>query len=199
MATVESLSLFEPYFISKCLLYEPGLISPFFIGIDFFPTLLTIGFFSLSLYITDIYLFLFSISLSFHILVNIIIRVYIIAADNRFVDCGTLHQMPSLSSDHAVFFVTVMITFIMLWRRHTASSKIVMLNFFILLVLFARVFLGINTLPELFFGLLHGFGWAIIYQLLIYFIFYPYFNTILSFWLFKWFGFKTVLIQMPRK
>lgn len=194
MSTFEALSQFEPCITAVCPLYEPGHVGTvFFLG-DFYPLFLTLGFFSISLAIQDFYLLLFSMSLGVHIIANYALRVWIVAADNRFPGCGVEHQMPSLSTDHMIFFVTVLITFVFLWRHDTSSIRIFQLSLFMIFAIVCRVYIGINTVLELFLGSLHGLIWAILFQLFVYYIALPRLEYILSLKIAKRFRLKTFLI-----
>lgn len=155
--------------VANCPLFIKTDVSPIFILGDFYPLVLTVGMYAISLFRFEFYLFLVSSALAVNLFVNYLISKVIIQDSNRFLNCGSLHQMPSLSSDHAMFFTIVMITFVVMWRYPFVSSvRIVLLNVFFFFVLSSRIYFGINTSLELFVGALSGFIQAVLFQVFVY-------------------------------
>ena len=179
MATFVDLKNLESTLAAQCPLFEVNLISTFFMLTDYFPTVITLVMLGISLYETDLYLFITSIAVTLDIVANSLLRL-IVGASNRFPGCGALHQMPSLSSDLGVFLVTVFLTFCFLWKPRTSELRIVLLNVGLLLVLVSRVYIGINTTLELFVGSLTGFFWALVFQAFVYFVLVPWLDYIVQ-------------------
>lgn len=195
MSTYSDIQTLVSCITSNCLLMPDNGFSPIFLIIDFFPLYLSIGLFSLSLYISDLSLFLFSCALTLHSLFNALLRNGI-ATPNRFPNCGAEFQMPSLSSSQSVFFVVIWIAFIINRKPSLPFSRIAMLNAFIILVLFSRVFIGINTSFELLIGATDGLFWGLItYGLFEFFIFPLLEYLFINYSWFRMLGFDLVLIN----
>ncbi len=178
---------------AACPLFERNWLSPVFVFFDYFPVFLDVAFYALSWYEMDFYMFFVSVALTLDIFWNTLWRVFIVADPNRFAGCGSLHQMPSLSSDQAVFVTTVYLTFSFLWRPTTSWIRVALANVAILVVLVSRVYIGINTLLELLFGAIDGVLLAMLFQLFVYFVLVPWMPRILDTPLCRWLGMKSVI------
>jgi|SRR5688500_10263165 len=148
----------------ECVLYEHNLIGPFFILIDYYPVLLSISLFSLGLYQKELYLVLVGLALKWDLLLNIFLRDVVIPTATRFAGCGNESETFSFSFEHIVVFVTLMILYITLQRASSRMSivKILLIYIFTVLVMVARVYVGINTVREMYagaaVGMLNSFG-----------------------------------------
>jgi hypothetical protein len=198
MSTYNDLLLIQHYIASKCPLYEVNYIGPFFWAVDFFPVLLTVGFLAISLFISDLYLFVFSIFLTIDVLINLALRS-IFQIEGRYPGCAVSYQMPSLASDHILFFVISVLGFITLWKQGTSIIKIVLLDLFLIVALVSRIYIGANTREQLMYGALEGLISAIFFQLMVYYILYPNIESISNHWLIKNSGFENMLLYIPLK
>ncbi len=197
MSSYGDLFRVEDCVVATCPLYEKTFFSPLLFVGDFYPLALNIGMYAISLFRFEFYLFIVSLSLSANMLFNFLLSKVIIESPNRFLDCGSLHQMPSLASDHIVFFTTVMVTFVVIWRHSSISAiRILMLQVLLLFVLVSRVYIGINWSYELIWGALLGFAEALLFQIVFYYWIYPSLNPFL--YLTKWLGLSNGLLKQRR-
>jgi len=149
------------------------------VALDYYPTYLTVAFYSISLYQHEFYLFLLSLCLTADTGVNIALQ-YIIKQPGPFPGCGTQYEMPSFSTQHSSMVVCMLMSFMLLWRVSVPSKKIFLLFVFLYGAIVARVYCGINSRWQLLAGALAGTVEGLIYQAIIYFLIYPYYKTILS-------------------
>lgn len=198
MSSFGDLFRLEDCVAEKCPLYVKTFFSPLLLIGDFFPLFLNFGLYAISLFRFEIYLFILSLSLTGNMLFNFLLSKVAIQSSNRFVDCGSLYQMPSLASDHIVYFTTAMITFIILWRHQTISVfRIVLLQSFLLYVMCCRVYIGINWSSEIVLGALLGFGEALLFQVFFYYWIFPSLEGFLK--RFEWIGISNELLHCESK
>lgn len=170
---IECASLDCPLYVSV------PIIGPLFIAADYFPLIITIAMFSVTLYHYELYFFLISLILTFDWGLNVALQ-YIIRQPARFSGCGSKYEMPSFSTQHAMLFLTLIITFFALFRYRMAPSKIFLAMFLTVFVILARVYIGINTAQQLVIGAFVGVLEGVAFQCIIYFCIYPYFNQIVT-------------------
>lgn len=155
------------------------ILSPLFIAADYFPLVITLAMFAITLYHYEIYFLMISIVLTLDWGINVALQ-YIIKQVARYPNCGGKYEMPSFSTQHAILFMTLVITFFALWRERMSISKIFLANFLVTFVIVARVFLGINTVLQLVIGAVVGLVEGLIAQLIIFYCIYPYFDKIIT-------------------
>jgi len=198
MSSYGDLFRIEDCVVADCPLYRKTFFSPILLVGDFYPLVLNIGMYAISLFRFEIYLFVLSACLTGNMIINFFISKVLVESPNRFHNCGSPYQMPSLSSDHIVFFTTAMLTFVIMWRHQTISSlRILMLEALFLFVLTSRVYIGINWPSELILGALLGFIEALIFQTVFYYWLYPWTRPLVK--RFQWLGLSNELLvyQMP--
>jgi hypothetical protein len=179
MGSILDFAVFE-CIVADCPLFVGDTIwSGVFVIMDYYPTILTVLMYAFSLYYYELYTFLVGLVLSFDFLLNWGLR-YAIATTSRYPGCGTEYEMPSFSSQHACVFLTMIFTFFSLWNKVVPPHRLILLNVVVLSVITARVFIGINTPLELFVGAVVGVAEGIVFQLIIYYMIYPHFTSILK-------------------
>jgi membrane-associated phospholipid phosphatase len=183
------LSSIECAVIDTCKLYNPNLFGAHIaVALDFYPVFLTISMYVLSLYRYELYFALISVSLTLNWIINTIIQRFIIGEAVRFPDCGSPFQMPSFSSQHIVLFETMMFLYMLTWCSKVKIKLLILIRLFTFAVLVSRIYIGINTIPQLLVGGAIGFSLAILYHLIILYIIFPYFSNILNWTLIRWMG-----------
>jgi hypothetical protein len=171
--------------VSECPLYSDttldpyGIMGPLMVALDFYPHLLTLTLYAITLYHNELYFLLLSICLTLDTFVSVGLQ-YAIGLPSRFPGCGNQYEMPSFSSQHITLFITMVLTFSSVWRRSIAARRIVLINTGMAFTQIARVYIGINRSSELFFGCMVGLIESALFQCIIYFIIYPLFDAILN-------------------
>jgi hypothetical protein len=150
-----------------------------FVALDFYPIILTVVMYAITLYHSELYFFLMSAVLTIDWIVNLVIQLSA-SVDPRYEDCGVDYGMPSFSTQHITVFVTMILTFGILWKRKLSPYKIVLLGALYAVVVVARVYIGSNRNGELLTGTAIGFTEGCFFQWIIYSFIYPHFPYILS-------------------
>ncbi len=166
--------------VTSCPLYiDTPFIAPFFVAADYYPVILTATMWAITLYHYELYFFILSICLSIDWGLNALLQ-YTIKMPGRYVGCGTKYEMPSFASQHAVFFLTLILTFFVIWKKRVSPYRLFLANFLTIFALLARVYIGINRPSELIIGASVGLVEALILQYIIYLFVYPNIDSILS-------------------
>jgi len=155
--------------VVDCPLYNPTpFFAPAFILIDFYPTYVAVALYVISFYCWELYFGYASLCLFIDWGVNYVLR-WLISAPQRFPGCGTSSGMPSFSSEQAILLNTLGLCFVLLWSHNTSAMKIGILNIITTVVIFARVYIGINTRQEIIVGAVVGFIEGIFFTLMFYY------------------------------
>lgn len=176
------------------LFLEESFWSGLLVALDFYPSVVTVAFFVVSLYEHEFYLFLLSLCLAGDTGVNIAMQ-FIIQQPGPFPGCGTQYEMPSFATQHASVLVCMLMSFMLLWRLSVPSKKIFLLFLFLYAVILARVYCGINTRWQLLAGALVGLVEGLVYQSIIYFLIYPRYKGLLSWKLMAFLDVKDTLLS----
>lgn len=186
--------------VSDCLTYDkelPG--AAFFVVLDFYPLVLTVGLFAISILRQEIYLFLLSLGLSFNWLICFFFQQVVFKQNGAFPNCGSPLQMPSFASQQIVFFQTMVAFYAICWTKKIYWTNTILLHFFSSLVVWARIFIGINTVQQLLVGAIFGLVLGTFYHCVLFYLIYPHFKTILKWKIMKWRGFEDSLCKKERK
>lgn len=144
-------------------------IGPIAVAVDFYPYYVTFVLWGLTLYQPELFTLLLSTTLSIDFLVNVALT-YIFRIPPRNPDCGGPYEMPSFATQHIFVFTIIIILLIDLWDLHTSPWRLMMLQIFHTIVIAARVYIGINTITQLYAGALVGIIEAMIFQWIIQYI-----------------------------
>lgn len=154
--------------IGKCPLFDSGpFFSPLFILIDYYPTYINTALTIICIYTWEFAFLYVWICMLIDFGLNAALRA-IINTPNRFPDCGSYAEMPSYATELIILLNTLAIGFVLLFNRNVMTYKIAVMNFVTLLVIFARVYIGINTILELVIGSIIGVVEGIIYSIILY-------------------------------
>jgi hypothetical protein len=103
------------------------------------------------------------------------------------VPCG----MPALEPQLTAFTVASIGVFAFQWSAPMLRySQFVWLLLFYSTVMYAHIFFGFNTAADIFVGSAIGVAAALLWQMAVYELLYPKFDTILHWWPFAYFGYK---------
>lgn len=185
--------------VSECPNYDKSLPgAPFFVMLDFYPIALTVGLAAISIIRQELYLFLLSLCLTANWLINLFFQSVVFLQPGLFPGCGSLYQMPSFSAQQAILFETMIALYMVCWTKKIFWINTLLLHFFSSMVIWARIFIGINSIPQLLVGAIFGLVLGILFHCIIYFLIVPYFKTILKWRIFKWRGFCDTLCQKKK-
>ncbi len=184
--------------VTNCLFYETnGILGPSFLAGDLYPIYLSIGLYSIGLYSHEVYLLLISFALTADWGINQAFK-QIIRESGPFPGCSSEFQNPSFSTEHAILFETLMISFIIIWRKRVSTYKIFLLKTFVFFVLLSRVYIGINTRGQLLVGAIFGSIEGLLIQFVIYYFIAPHFPWIIDSKIGKFFGLEDNLCNDKR-
>ncbi len=172
--------------IGFCPDYISGFIGSLFLLIDQYPIILSFALYSISLYHFELYFFLLGLSLNIDTLINWLL-VTIINIPSRHEGCGNENEFPSFGTQHITVLMTMLFLALITWRKKVTIMKILSLTIIFNLVIVARIYIGINTIPELIVGASIGFVEAIFFHLVISHFLFPRFNQILNWRICKFF------------
>lgn len=187
MSSYEVLARNECAVLGFCPDYLSTLLGPYFLLIDEYPIILSFALYSISLYHFELYFFLFGASLNIDSLLNWLLTT-VIAQSSRYPGCGATYEFPSFATEHATVGITMLLLAIITWRRSITPMKLLSLITIFNLVVIARVYKGVNTIPELVVGSVIGFIEAQILHWIIARFIYPHFDDILGWRICKLFG-----------
>lgn len=156
-----------------------------------------------SLWYKEIYLFFLSIALKLDVLLNELLADVIIRQSAPRIGCNdnnpalsamrdpmSVYGMPSDLVQHVYFFVTVALTYALLWRIRLGFLSIFSLLGYAALTSTAQVVLRFNSPWQTVAGAAVGTAEGVLYQLFIYYALSPYFPWITSTRVFKYFDYK---------
>jgi hypothetical protein len=139
-----------------CIYYRDNIIGPLFVLLDYYPVLMSVAIFVMSLYRTELLFRVFSMLMLLDVLINWLFREAIIRLPSRLAGCGNLYEMPSFATQHLVF-VTFVLHYILLKRKKNADKRtLILLHLMTFFGTVARVYIGINTSAELYVGTAFG-------------------------------------------
>ena len=171
----------ESIVIDVCPLFDSSISGAgLAVLLDFYPLLLTFSIFSISLYKQELYLMFVSFSLTLNWFLNYFLQNVIFLDHGAFLNCGSYHQNPSFSTQHICCLDTMLALYCVTWSRKIMYTNLFVLHLFSHMVVWARIFIGINTRTQLVVGSLVGFISGILFHLAILLIAYPNFGHILS-------------------
>jgi hypothetical protein len=98
--------------------------------------------------------------------------------------------MPSWHAQHVFFFYAMVITYLVLQRKHISATNLMILNSVPALVCTSRLTLGFNTFPELMIGNIIGVTFGFIYQYSLFKWIKPRVNKILAHPFVRWLGYR---------
>lgn len=146
----------------ECFLYKQNIIGPLFILIDYYPYLITIVLFCLTLYQNEFVFTFLGIALSVDLYANWFSRSVVFASiAPRIAGCGDTNEFPSLPIQHAVFFILMLNHIFMRRDARTPWMKITFVYLFTLFSMIAPVYIGINTILEIYVATIEAFLLAI--------------------------------------
>lgn len=132
----------------------------------------------------SVYFFFFGVGLTLEQLWNALLR-YAIDQDGL---NGAEHQMPARSSELAVYFATMIILFVLTYQIKSTTYRTILLGFAQVFVIYARIYLEINTNIQMLVGALVGFVDAIIQSAIIYYVIAKHIDKIKGSKIYSWFG-----------
>lgn len=180
MSGVTDLDRLECVTFGVCPLYDASIWgAAVTVAFDFYPIFLTVGIYAISLYQYELYLALVSFGLTFNWGLSVFLQRAVFMQPGAFPGCGSPFQMPSFSSQLIVMFTTMMSCYMVCWGKRYPGKLVLIMQLFTGIVLISRIFIGINTRPQLLAGALIGFILGYIYHLFIMRILHPYFGDLL--------------------
>lgn len=142
--------------LPECIYFENTIIGPLFVLIDYYPILVSISIFMLSLYRAELMFRILALLMIADVFVNWLLREAIFIVPSRLTGCGNVYEMPSFATQHLVF-LTFLLHYIMLRRKKPINKKLLfMLHMMSFFGTVARIYIGFNTLSELYAGSLVG-------------------------------------------
>lgn len=97
-----------------------------------------------------------------------------------YLGCGHGWGMPSFFSQHAFFLWMMLMTFGFFWKARLTLWHVLLVTGFAFASSLGQVYLHFNTPEQVIVGAMIGMVWGMIYQVILYFLVYPFFSTILS-------------------
>jgi len=178
-----------------CPLFVDGFfLTYYFILVDYYPTILSIAMYAISIYHYELYFFLFGLCLSLDWGINTGLQ-YAFGQTPRFPGCGNTYEFPSFSSQHIVLFVTLILCFFSWWKRIISPLHLFLLQLFSAIVLVARIYIGINTISQLISGAAFGLLEGVLLNYALYFILKNYSSRIEDWRIFALSGLKNTIIK----
>jgi len=187
----------------QCHLDHDDLVTRVLLVTRFSVIALGILMFLASLWYKEVYLFFLSIALKLNMLLNELLSDVIIRQSAPPIPCNdnnpalaamghdmNVYGMPSFMSQHVYFFVTVVLTYALLWRIRLGFLSLLSMLSYAALTCTAQVVLLYNTPWQIVAGAAVGVAYGVIYQALIYYALSPYFPWIISTRVFKYMGYR---------
>lgn len=156
-----------------------------------------------SLKYKEIYLLFLSIALKLNIFLNELLSDVIIKQSAPSIDCNNdnpalvvmghemnVYGMPSFIAQHVYFFITVSLTYALLWRVRLSFLTLLALLGYAALACTAQVVLLYNTAWQVVVGAAVGIVFGVLYQAFIYYALSPYFEWIVSTRVFSYFEYR---------
>lgn len=188
----------ESFTALNCEGYDATWFERILVTTRYSPLIITLVMYVSGLWYRELYLLLFGVGLTLDNLLNKALQM---AIDERVPQksCGGPLGMPSELAQHIAFFYAMLVTFPILYSQRMGLSKALILALGAALVYAAQVELGYNTPEQVLVGSVVGTLFGFVYQLVIYTLLYPYFNTILSWSLVDWCGYADSWCRVPRR
>lgn len=153
--------------------------SGFLVAFDFYPVFLFAATFGISIYCSDILLWFFGIWLSLDWWLNFALQQLFRQAPAT-PGCGLDYEMPSFATQHAALFVCTLWLVAVLYGHVVLPPRVLGLVFFLGIVVYARIYIGIATLAQLFAGLLVGLLSSALFMLLFALVLHPRLERVMS-------------------
>ncbi len=182
MSGIGDLSRIDRIVVPECPLYVQNSLSFFLVLADFYPEILTLGSFIWNFVKKREFLSpLLSIALALDWVINWLLHRAFNEPSRFFdCDCGHSQEMPAFATQHITLFVVILLLFGSVWGGGIEVATMIMLSFLHYLVVFARDDIGINTVPQLFWGVVIGVVEGIVVGLVLRFLVVPYFMILLT-------------------
>lgn len=148
-------------------------------ALTFYPFLVTVSLFAMSIYINEFYLFAISIMLTVDKMINIALKE-ILAIESVYPGCGSKHGSPPLVTQHAILLETIFISYILIYKPSRSIILMLFVKTFSIFTIYAWIYIGFNTISQLVIGALIGFAEGICFQLFMYFLIRNYIYYLLS-------------------
>jgi membrane-associated phospholipid phosphatase len=182
----------EQYMALRCVPhYDYGLFVRFLVICQFTPLYLTIGMYAITFTYKyqELYYRFFSIGLTLNWLLSLALQ-YLIQSKPHIQNCGGGYSMPSWHAQHVFFFYTMIVTYLILQKKHMGALNLLLLNSVPALVCAARLMLGFNTFSELMVGNIIGVTFGFLYQYTLFKWVKPRVHRLLKIPILQWFGFR---------
>ena len=171
--------------IGVCPLYIEGFFGSVLYVLTFYPFIITMSLFAISLYINEFYLFAVSMILTFNSALNYLLRLAF-GVPAIYPGCGPTYGMPSMATQHAILFESIFVSFILIYKPQKSMMLMLFIKLFTSAVMFAWVYIGINSILELTVGAVIGLVEGMIFQRFMYWINKNHLYRILDTPIFKW-------------
>lgn len=189
MSSFNAIGRLNEVWIDVCPHFRANWPSGFLVAFDYYPIFLFVATFSISIYYSDIFLALLGFALSFDWFLN-----YALAQAFRqppvTPGCGPEFEMPSFSSQHAVFFACSLWIFALLYNYRVSPPRAIGLTFLLGTVMYARLYIGIASPAQLLVGALVGVIESSLFMLFIHLAIYPRVRRILRWRFFRFMGYE---------
>ena len=153
-----------------CPLYNSnGIIGPLAIAIDFYPYYITMAIWGITMFQYELFTLILSITLTLDFVANFLFSFA--TTYGYYPSCGSSHEMPSFATQHIFVFTIIIISLINKWELDISPFKLLFIQTFHFLVIASRIYIGINTIPQLFVGAFIGLAEGLIFQYTIDYIF----------------------------
>ena len=159
----------------------------FFTIMDYYPLYLTFVTWTLSFVTGSIWAYLMGFGITLDQLINLGLRYAI----NQNGLHGIEHQMPARASQLAAFYITTLIYLILIYRVRVSTYNITLLALVQLLVVYARIYLEINTNSQIIVGAAVGIADSSVQNFLFYWLVYSNLESIKQSKIYQWMGFTT--------
>lgn len=195
----------------QCHLDDDDVVTRILLVTRFSVVALGILMFLASLWYKEVYLFFLSIALKLNMLLNELLSDVIIKQSAPLIPCNNytpalsvmgqtdVYGMPSFMSQHIYFFITVTLTYALLWRIRLSFLSLLSMMGYAALTCTAQVVLLYNTPWQIVAGAAVGVTVGLLYQLFIYYVLSPYFHWIISTRVFKYMGYQDRMCGTVRR
>jgi hypothetical protein len=192
MSSIWTLSRMYPYLEANCPDFEPVTGAWFLILMDYYPFLLNVGMWSVSMYRKEKYLQLVSFMLLVDTIVNTGLK-YTIRQPPTYDKCGETYEMPSFAAQQSVVFAVSMVALTSLWNCEMTLFKSILLSLSTLLPCIARIFIGESSALQVCVGGMVGFVEAVVILFFVRAYLWDKLRYLDRFRLIRWFGLEDLL------
>jgi hypothetical protein len=172
-----------------CPDYHDNVFADVMVLTRFSTILLTLLSFAVGLWYKELYLVLLGFGLTLDSLINWGLREAL-GEPPPYLGCGYGPSMPCFFSQHAFFAWTALVTFPFFWKARLTLWHILLVTGFAFASCFGQVYLAFNTPAQVLVGSMVGMVLGLIFQIIVYFFAYPYFECILNWRLSGWLGYQ---------